>query len=111
MDRIEMYRDIVKKVISATADFLPIEEGVRSEAILDDIDGHYELLRIGWSDQHRIHSTLVHIDIRDGKVLVERDGTDLEIVQDLLDGGIPASDMVIGFHPPAQRKFTEFAEV
>jgi hypothetical protein len=109
MDRIEMYRDVVKHVIRSTANFLPEEEGVRCEMILDDANGHYELISIGWTDQHRIHSTLVHIDIREGKVWVERDGTDLEIVQDLLDGGIQASDMVIGFHPPGQRKYTEFA--
>jgi hypothetical protein len=109
MDRIETYREIVKQVIRSTADYLPVEDRVRCETILDDVDGHYELLSIGWSNQHRIHSALIHIDIHDGKVWVERDGTDLEIVQDLLDGGIPASEMVIGFHPPGHRKFTEFA--
>ena len=109
MDRIETYRDIIKQVIRSVAEFLPSEEGVRIETVLDDADGHYELLRIGWSNQRRIHSTLVHIDLQDGKVWVERDGTDLEIVQDLLDAGIPSEHMVLGFHPPDQRKFTDFA--
>ncbi|MCW3094505.1 MAG: hypothetical protein JWL77_123 [Chthonomonadaceae bacterium] len=109
MDRIETYREIIKGVIRSVADFLPVEEGVRIETIFDDADGHYELLSIGWSNQRRIHSTLVHIDLQDGKVWVERDGTDLEIVQDLLDAGIPSEHMVLGFHPPNQRKFTDFA--
>lgn len=109
MDRIETYREIIKGVIRGVADFLPVEEGVRTERIFDDASGHYELLSIGWSNQHRIHSTLVHIDLRDEKVWVERDGTDLEIVQDLLDAGIPREHMVLGFHPPNQRKFTDFA--
>ena len=114
MDRIETYREIIKGVIRSVADFLPTEEGVRIETIFDDADGHYELLSIGWSNQRRIHSTRIHstrihIDLQDGKVWVERDGTDLEIVQDLLDAGIPSEHIVLGFHPPNQRKFTDFA--
>lgn len=109
MDRVEVYREIIKGVIRGVVEFLPFEEGVRTETILDDISGHYELLRVGWSNQQRIHSTLIHIDLHDDKVWVERDGTDLEIVQDLLDAGIPSEHMVLGFHPPSQRKFTDFA--
>ena len=109
MDRIETYREIIKGVIRSVAEFVPTEEGVRIETIFDDANGHYELLSLGWSAQRRIHSTLVHIDLQDGKVWVERDGTDLEIVQDLLDAGIPSEHMVLGFHPPNQRKFTDFA--
>lgn len=109
MDGVENYREIIKQVIRGVAEYLPKEEGVRTEVIFDDADGHYELLSIGWSNKRRIHSSLVHIDLREGKVWVERDGTDLEIVQDLLDAGIPQSEMVIGFHPPDHRKYTDFA--
>lgn len=109
MDRIDTYRESIKRVIRSVAEFLPTEEGVRIETIFDDADGYYELLSIGWSHQRRIHSTLVHIDLHDGKVWVERDGTNLEIVQDLLDMGIPKEHIVLGFHPPDQRKFTDFA--
>ncbi len=109
MDRIETYREIVKRVIREVADYAPTEEGVRKEVILDDSNGHYQLLDVGWKHRRRIHGTLVHIDIHDGKVWVEHDGTDLEIVQDLLDAGIPEDQIVLGFHPPAHRKYTPFA--
>ena len=77
--------------------------------ILDAAEGHYQLLKVGWKHRRRIHGTLIHIDIHDGKVWVEHDGTDLEIVQQLLDAGIPEREMVLGFHPPDQRKYTPFA--
>jgi ketopantoate reductase len=109
MDRIEEYRQIVRRVIQEVADYIPEEEEVRTEVIFDDTLGHYELREQGWRHKRRIHGSLVHIDIHDGKVWVEHDGTNLEIVQDLLDAGIPAQDIVIGFHPPNQRKYTEFA--
>jgi hypothetical protein len=109
MDRIETYRQIVKRVIREVADYTPTASGVRKEVIFDDSNGHYQLLEVGWKNRRRIHGTLVHIDIHEGKVMVEHDGTDLEIVQDLLDAGIPKEDIVLGFHPPSHRKYTEFA--
>ena len=109
MDRRSEYRDIVKRVIRDVADYTPSEPGLRKEIVLDDTNGHYQLLEVGWKNRRRIHGTLVHIDIHDGKVWVEHDGTDLEVVQDLLDAGIPKEQIVLGFHPPAHRKFTEFA--
>jgi ketopantoate reductase len=109
MDRIDTYRTIIKRVIQEVADFAPTEEGVRKEIILDDANGHYQLLEVGWKNRRRIHGTLVHIDIHDGKVWVEHDGTDLVIVRDLLDAGIPKEDIVLGWHPPSHRKYTEFA--
>ena len=109
MDRIANYREIVKRVIREVADYVPVQEGIRTEMILDDENGHYQLLEVGWKNKRRIHGTLVHIDIRDDKVWVEHDGTDLEIVQDLLDAGIPPQEIVLGFHPPYHRKYTEFA--
>jgi hypothetical protein len=65
--------------------------------------------KLDGSIRRRIHGTLVHIDIHDGKVWIEHDGTNLEIVQDLLDAGVPKEHIVLGFHPPAHRKYTEFA--
>lgn len=111
MDRIEEYRQIVRRVIQEVVDYIPEEEDVRVEVIFDDAQGHYELREQGWRHRRRIHGSLVHIDIHDGKVWVEHDGTNLEIVQSLLDAGIPSHDIVIGFHPPDQRKYTEFAVV
>lgn len=109
MDTIENYRAIVKRVIQAVADYIPEQEGIRKEVIIDDQNGHYQILEIGWKNKRRIHGTIVHIDLHDDKVWVEHDGTNLEIVQDLLDAGIPSHHLVLGFHPPYHRKFTEFA--
>lgn len=109
MDTLEKYREIIKRVIREVAEYAPEQEGLRKEMILDDTSGHYQLLEVGWLHKRRIHGTLVHIDLRDGKVWVEHDGTNLEIIQDLLDAGIPPQHIVVGFHPPNHRQFTEFA--
>lgn len=109
MDRVEKYREIIKKVMRDLVDYIPAEEGIRTELVLGDATGHYQVLQIGWKDRRRIHGTLFHVDLIGEKVYVEHDGTDLALVDDLLEAGIPKQDIVMGFHPPNQRKFTDFA--
>jgi len=109
LDRIETYRDIIKRVMSDLVDYIPVEEGIRTELLLDDLDGHYQVMQIGWKDRRRIHGTLFHVDLIGGKVYVEHDGTDLALVDDLIGAGIPKHDIVMGFHPPTHRKYTDFA--
>ena len=109
MDRIEIYREIIKKAMRELADFIPEEEGIRTEVLLDDANGHYQVLQVGWKNGRRIHGTLFHVDLLGDKVYLEHDGTDLALVDDLLDGGIPKSDIVMGFQPPAHRKYTDYA--
>ena len=108
MDRVEQYREAVKKVMRAINDYVSGAPDFQTELVLDDVNGHYELLNIGWHNKRRIHNSVIHIDIRNEKVYVEHDGTDLEVVKDLLEAGIPAKHIVLGFHLPQHRQYTEF---
>ncbi|MHC5722062.1 MAG: element excision factor XisI family protein [Nostoc sp.] len=47
--------------------------------------------------------------MKNGKVWVEEDATNLCVVDDLLSAGIPQADIVLGFHHPSKRGLTEFA--
>jgi XisI protein len=55
------------------------------------------------------YGCVLHIDIKDGKVWVQHNGTERAIADDLMEQGVPAQDIVLGFHSPSKRKFTEFA--
>jgi hypothetical protein len=109
MDRIAFYADTVRKILEEVVAWLPQEATVRTEVIFDDTRGHYEISQIGWDGLYRVHGSLIHVDIRDGKVWVEHNGTDLDIVQQMVEAGIPKDHIVLGFQPPEQRKYTEFA--
>lgn len=49
------------------------------------------------------------MDIKNGKVWIQYNGTEAEITDNLVKAGIPEEDIVIGFHSPYKRKFTKFA--
>jgi len=58
------------------------------ELITDMVHDHYQLLSVGWNKLERIHSTLIHIDIRDGKIWIQQDGTEEGIANRLVELGV-----------------------
>ena len=52
---------------------------------------------------------MLHLDIIDGKIGIQHDGTDIGIADELVALGVPKQDIVLAFHAPSMRKHTEFA--
>jgi hypothetical protein len=53
--------------------------------------------------------TAIHLEIINGKVWVQYDGTEDGITDELLKAGIPKEHIVLGFHEPEVRPYTGFA--
>jgi XisI protein len=64
---------------------------------------------VGWQNNRRVYGGRVHLDIKDGKIWIQQNNTEREIAEELVGMGVPKSDIVIGFHSPFKRKFTEYA--
>jgi hypothetical protein len=52
---------------------------------------------------------LVHLDIIDGKIWVQRDETEDGVTHELVGAGVPKHDIVLGFHPADVRPHTGYA--
>ncbi len=96
---------VLEQLIQPTEPHEKIEEQV----VIDDRNGHYLMLNVGWDELHRTHGVVVHIDIKGDFVWVQRDNTDSNIVRALLDQGIAKNRIVMGFHAPFKRQFTDYA--
>jgi hypothetical protein len=70
---------------------------------------HYQLAYVGWRNNHRIYGCVVHLDIKDGKIWVQHNGTEFDISIKLAQRGIPKQNIVNGFHSSYMRQFTDFA--
>ncbi|WP_367267678.1 element excision factor XisI family protein [Okeania sp. SIO2C9] len=53
----------------------------------------------------------IHIDIKDGKIWIQRDFTEEGLAHQLVELGVPSSDIILGFRAPSVRQFTGFAVV
>jgi hypothetical protein len=109
MDRVATYREIIKRIISEYAALKPSYGDVQVEAIFDESNDHYELMYSGWHEWRRIHGAVIHVDIREGKVWIQHDGTEDGIANEFMQAGIPPEHIVLAFHPPRERKYTQFA--
>jgi hypothetical protein len=67
------------------------------------------MLAVGWEGIKRVHGCIVHVEIINGKVWIQQDGTEDGIAGELLEKGIPDSDIVLGFRPAELRQYTGFA--
>lgn len=79
--------------------------------ILADFENNaFQLLSIGWRNSHFIFGPIFHFDILDGKIWMQCNNTEWEVVDELMARGVAREDIVLGFVPPYARKFTGFSE-
>ena len=109
MGTIDNYRRIIQNIITEYAQFGTESSDVEMESVFDIAQDHYELIRVGWRGLDRVHSVIIHVDIRDDKVLVQRDGTEVGVAEEMVRAGIPRERIVLAFKPPDIRPHTDFA--
>ncbi|MCP4699169.1 MAG: XisI protein [Gammaproteobacteria bacterium] len=55
------------------------------------------------------HGCVLHIDIKNGKIWIQHDGTEIGMADERVKPGVPKEDIVLGFQAPYRRPYTEFA--
>lgn len=111
MDRIEKYRLIIKKVITEyhNLNLKSPSSTLESAVVFDEFNDHYLLLTMGWNKDERIKGVTIHARLNNGKIWIEEDWTEDGVATDLLREGITREEIVLAFHPPKLRQYTEFA--
>ncbi|WP_377479931.1 MAG: XisI protein [Microcoleus anatoxicus] len=105
------YRELVKQLLTQYLSYQGSEDTIEMETIFDEKSDRYLLLHVGWRDEERIHGCPIHIDIKDGKIWIQRDFTEAGLATELVELGVPKTDIVLAFRSPFVRQFTEFAVV
>jgi XisI protein len=111
MEKMRKYRHLVRQILEGrtkVSDSFP-NEGIERVLILDDDRGHYMQMRIGWQGHKRVKWMTVYIRVKDDKIWIEQDLTENGFTSDLLEADVPNEDIVLAFHAPDMRPYTEFA--
>jgi hypothetical protein len=109
MTKTNIYREIVVQLLEEYASYPPSSADIAMQTIFDDKQNRYQLMAIGWQGKKRVHGCVIHIDIISDKVWLQHDSTDAEIARQLVEHGIPADHIVLGFQPEHYRQYSEFA--
>lgn len=111
MASVEEFRQAICELIDRYAKFRPSNGDIETETIIDTKKDHYELMHIGWDGPRRIHGAVIHIDIIDGLIWIQHDGTSVGVADELVEAGVPRESIVLGYKPREVRKHTGFAAV
>ncbi|WP_413160274.1 XisI protein [Capilliphycus salinus ALCB114379] len=111
MDKLEKYRQIIQSLLIKYSQFKNSEENLETQLIFDTERDHYQILELGWEDYDRIYNCIIHLDIKDGKIWIQRNTTDILIAEELVEMGIPKEDIILGLQHPYKRPFTKYSIV
>jgi hypothetical protein len=108
MDTVEKYREIIQTLLTEYAK-TPISNGeIESQTVFDTQQDHYQVMDVGWDGYRRVHGCVLHLDIKQGKIWVQHNATEIHIAHELAARGIPKQDIILGFQPPYAREHTGF---
>ncbi|MCA6502615.1 MAG: XisI protein [Pseudanabaena sp.] len=108
MAKLDQYRKAVQKLLQDYAAYSHNDE-IETELICDTTRDHYQIVHVGWRSDRRVYGCILHLDIKDQKIWLQHNGTENDIAEELVEMGVPKTDIVIGFHSPFKRQFTEYA--
>jgi hypothetical protein len=110
MATMKNYEDIVIQTLEEYADmFNQQRDGLEAKVIVDREGKHYQLLNSGWRKDEYQFYVIFHFDIKNGKVWLQENRTDVLIAKELTDRGIPKQDIVLGLQYPELRADTGYA--
>ena len=111
MDKLVRYRQTIKKILLEYRDWASGGSlaGVEECVSFDEVRDQYLWFSVGWDGKRRDFGVTVYMKIEQGKIWVEEDWTKQGMVDELLERGVSAEDIVLGFQHPSKRPLTEFA--
>jgi hypothetical protein len=92
MERIN-YGELVQTILSQhSGNDLDTETEV--QLVFDTEREHYQVLHLGWDEQKRVYGCVIHVDIKNEKIWIQRDRTEAGVANKLVAAGVPKEDIV-----------------
>ncbi len=111
MDKLTEYPKLLRRILTEYVELCnrrPDRE-VETFLVIDEERGDYIWMNLGWQNEERVCGMTVYVRIRNSKFWIEEDWTEDGIAMDLVREGVPKEDIVLAFHDPETRKYTDFA--
>jgi hypothetical protein len=100
METTSTYALLIKQALAFYGGRKGLVPGEETVCVFDDTTQNYMLVFLTWENGVRDSHTMIHIRIKDGKVVFVRDTTDLEIDRELLEAGVPFADIILHEEAP-----------
>lgn len=108
MDKVVQYQQFIQQLLKQYAQDDVVEDGVETQLVFDKEGHHYYWMNIGWDGNRRVYYSIVHFDIKDGKIWIQQNLTEADPAEDLVELGVAKEDIVLGLQPPYKRQYTGY---
>lgn len=108
MDKLDHYRTCIQMLLEQHCQIKAQHDEVENDLLFDRDRDHYQLMRVGWKGLSRVYHTVLHFDIKNGKIWLQQNTTDSNVGLELQNMGIPKEDIVLGLHPAYKRPYTGY---
>ncbi|WP_413160163.1 XisI protein [Capilliphycus salinus ALCB114379] len=108
MDKLEHYRSCIQTLLERHSQFKSSDKDVENQLLFDPVREHYQLMRVGWKGLKRVYHTVLHFDIKEDKIWLQQNTTDIDVGEELVSLGVAKEDIVLGLHPPYKRPYTGY---
>lgn len=103
MDRVESTQGTYQEIICQfLEDFA--QDDPEAYLIFDSLRDRYLVLHSGWRDERRIYGCAIHLDLIEGKIWIQNNSTEIDVCKELIQRGVAAKDLVLGFRSPVARQ-------
>lgn len=109
MDKISIYEQYILSILQDYAKVEYANLNAQNQLIADRENRRYQVVTIGWDGKKYVHDCPMHMDIICGKIWIQRNMTELDLGEILVEMGVPKSDIVIGFLSPKVREYSDYA--
>lgn len=110
MDTIAQYQNFILEILSEFASNPIANPGLERQLIADRQNHRYQVIVCGWENGEKfVNSTLLHLEIKNGKIWIQQNWTELQIAKELVKKGVPPTDIVLGFLPEFMRADSDYA--
>lgn len=110
-EKIIQYQTIIIQFLEQQAAYRRNLPDLETQLIFDTKNHHYQLIRLGFRKDKFIYICPFHFDIKNGKVWIQQNQTDIEIGERLNALGIPKCDIVFGFITEDLRELSGYGVV
>jgi hypothetical protein len=108
MEKLPKYRKLVERLIKEYGQYKPRYGEIEVQTIFDREQDHYQLLNVGWHGHRRVRGCVLQIDIKNEKIWIQHDGTEIGVAHELVEWGVPKEDIILAYHAPYKRPYTGF---
>jgi hypothetical protein len=108
MDKLTSYRQYIQQLLTEESQGQSLGGDIESETVFDLEKDRYLLIDLGWNGHRRIYNCVLHLEIKEKKIWIQRNQTDVQISDELIARGVAKDDIILGLKPPYLREYTGF---